>query len=83
MKKLLVFKAVWCGPCKAYAPILEDAKSELEALGVEVVFVDVDDNAELTKQHNIRGVPTSMIGNVRWSGSKSKEEVLQIVKDNI
>ena len=58
--KVIVFKATWCGPCKAYAPIIEEVATEL---AVDIEHVDVDANMELAKEHNIMGVPTTIIVN--------------------
>jgi len=38
MKSVKYFSAVWCGPCKAYKPIMEELKSE----GHNIQFVDID-----------------------------------------
>merc|ERR1712126_228346 len=56
--KLVVvdFFAVWCGPCKMIAPKLEAMDSEME----DVVFlkVDVDENDDLAREHEISAMPT-------------------------
>ena len=50
------FWAEWCGPCKALAPVLEQA---VAARGGTVVLakVDVDANQGLARDHGIRGIP--------------------------
>lgn len=75
MKKILKFKATWCGPCK----MLNNTLSNIELL-VPIEEVDVDENAQLTQQYKIRGVPTLIMidGDVelkRFTGVKSKEEL--------
>lgn len=55
--KILKFSASWCGPCKQLAFML----ASLGDLGVPVQEVDVDENAELTAQYEIRGVPTMVL----------------------
>ena len=54
------FWAVWCGPCRAIAPIIEEISGEY---GDNVVFgkLDVDNNPEVTTQYNIRIIPTILI----------------------
>ena len=37
MKQILYFSASWCGPCKAFKPLMESMQSELP-----VQFIDVD-----------------------------------------
>jgi len=50
------FSAVWCGPCKMLAPVLEDVS---EKLGDKVSFyaVDVDDSPELAMKYQVNSVP--------------------------
>ena len=60
-KDIYVFKATWCGPCKAYAPIVEEARNDLATHNAEVHFIDVDENQELAEQYGVRGVPTTVI----------------------
>jgi thioredoxin 1 len=51
--KIYKFQATWCNPCKMLSKTLENVGLN----GHELVEVDIDENAELTKQYNIRGVP--------------------------
>ena len=53
------FYATWCGPCKAFAPVFEQAISAFS----NIMFVKVDgDQAEgLRKRENIAGYPTIKI----------------------
>ena len=60
-KKVIVFKASWCGPCKAYAPILEKAKPAIESKGYQLEIVDIDDNNEMAQDYGVRGVPFTVI----------------------
>jgi putative thioredoxin len=50
------FWAAWCAPCRALAPVLEDA---VAARGGEVVLVkvDVDANPLLQRRYGVRGIP--------------------------
>ena len=57
---LVDFHAVWCGPCKAMAPALEQVASEMKAT-LKVAKVDVDQNPELTTKYRIQAMPTLMI----------------------
>jgi thioredoxin len=57
---LVDFSATWCGPCKAFAPVLEEfAASRAESL--KVVKIDVDQFNELAREVGIRSVPTIMV----------------------
>ena len=54
---LVDFWAQWCGPCKALAPILQDAQ-QARSDAVRIVKVDVDAEARLSSLHGVRSMPT-------------------------
>jgi thioredoxin 1 len=56
---LVDFWAEWCGPCRAFAPVFEQAASE----NPDVTFAKVDTEAEqqLAGALNIMSIPTLMI----------------------
>jgi thioredoxin 1 len=54
------FWAVWCGPCRAIAPIIEEISGEYGD-NVVVGKLDVDNNPEVATQYNIRSIPTILI----------------------
>ena len=51
------FWAVWCGPCRMVAPIVEQLASEY-AGQVTVGKLDVDHNPRTAAQYNVRSIPT-------------------------
>ena len=53
---LVDFSAVWCGPCRMMAPVLEEIS---EKLGDRVSFynVDVDEVPELAQEFRISSIP--------------------------
>ena len=57
---LVDFWAIWCGPCKAIAPLLDQAAVTYENK-VQVGKVDVDKNAALANQFGIRNIPTLLL----------------------
>ena len=57
---LVDFWAAWCGPCRAMAPIFEQAATELEP-EVRLVTVDSDAAPELLQRFAIQGIPTLLV----------------------
>lgn len=53
------FNAVWCGPCKMLAPVLEEISEEMT--DVEFFGLDVDENPVLSMTYGIHSVPTLML----------------------
>ena len=54
------FWAVWCGPCRMVAPIIEELSHEY-ADRVIVGKLDVDHNPEIATKYGIRSIPTILI----------------------
>ena len=80
---LIDFYADWCGPCKAYAPIVEAFATENE--DIKVVKVNVDDSEDLAIKYNAMSIPTTVViknGKVvnRAVGIISKSNLAEIVK---
>jgi thioredoxin 1 len=53
---LVDFWAVWCGPCKAIAPIVDDLATAY-AGKLKVAKVNVDQNSATPSRFGIRGIP--------------------------
>ncbi|WP_346855480.1 thioredoxin [uncultured Draconibacterium sp.] len=54
---MIDFWAVWCGPCRMIAPIVEEMSGEYEGKAV-IGKVDVDNNQEVAMKFGIRNIPT-------------------------
>lgn len=57
---LVDFSATWCGPCKAFSPVLESFAAE-QAGKLNVVKLDVDQFSDIAGEVGIRSVPTLMV----------------------
>lgn len=57
---LIDFWAVWCGPCKTIAPIVEELSVEY-ADRVKVGKLNVDDNQQTSIKFGVRSIPTLLI----------------------
>jgi len=80
---LIDFYADWCGPCKAYSPIVEAFAAENE--DIKVVKVNVDDSEDLAIKYKAMSIPTTIIiknGKEinRAVGIISKNNLAQMVK---
>ena len=78
MKTAKYFSATWCGPCKAFRPIMEELKRE----GYNIDIIDVDEQQTLAKAYNVKSLPTTIIesnGNelTRFVGAKSKAVIME------
>jgi thioredoxin 1 len=71
---LVDFWAVWCGPCKMIAPVVEEIASEYDGK-LKVGKVDVDNNPEIPQKYGIRSIPTLMV----FKGGHVVEQVIGAV----
>ena len=56
---LVDFSAVWCGPCKQIAPLIDQLADEYVGK-VKVTHLDIDESPGTASKYGIRGVPTLM-----------------------
>ena len=57
---LVDFWAVWCGPCKAVAPAVEELAKQYKGK-VKIAKMDVDEHQQVPQQYGIRSIPTLLL----------------------
>jgi thioredoxin 1 len=68
---LVDFWAVWCGPCKMIAPVVEEIAKEYNGK-LKVGKMDVDSNPDTSVKFGIRSIPTLMI----FKGGRVVEQIV-------
>ena len=76
-KRIIYVSADWCGPCKAFKPVLQKVTAEL---GIPVEYVNADTNFEIVEKYGIRSVPTTicLVDNTmvfKYSGAMSESQL--------
>lgn len=71
---LVDFWAVWCGPCKMIAPIVEELATEYEGKA-KIGKLDVDNNQESAIKYGVRSIPTLLI----FKGGKVLDTIIGAV----
>ena len=79
------FSAVWCGPCKMVAPVLEEVSEELA--DVNFFNIDVDKNMEIAREYNITNIPAILVlkkGEVVNSqiGFAPKDKLIEVINSS-
>jgi thioredoxin 1 len=75
---LVDFWAVWCGPCKAIAPIVDSVAAQY-AGKLKVAKVNVDQNSATPSRYGIRGIPALLL----FKGGKVTDQVVGFVPQDV
>ena len=78
MKTMKYFSAKWCGPCRAFGPIMQEVANEWHS----VQFIDIDKQTVIAEEYKVRAVPTIVVeenGIVidRIIGALTKQQILE------
>ena len=79
---LIDFYAIWCAPCKAQSPIIDEIAAERS--DITVGKIDVDEQGALAAMCRVSSIPTLVVvrnGEIvaRTVGLTSKEDVLAML----
>lgn len=74
---LVDFWAVWCGPCKMIAPIVEELATEFDGKA-KIGKLDVDENQQIAIKYGVRSIPTLLI----FKGGELKDTIIGAVPKN-
>ena len=80
------FSAVWCGPCRALAPVMNEIKGQFSNVTFE--DYDVDEAYDAATQYGIRSVPTVIIVKdgkevERFTGASSKMAYVNAINESL
>lgn len=81
------FSAVWCGPCKMLAPVLEEVSEEMSDC-LSFYNMDVDDNPNIAEKFGITSIPALVVvkkGEVASMqvGFQPKDGIVSFIKSQL
>ncbi len=71
---LVDFWAVWCGPCKAIGPVVDELAKEYKGK-LKVAKLDIDHHQQVPQKYGIRSIPTLLL----FKGGKVVDTIIGAV----
>jgi thioredoxin 1 len=86
MVKVKKFSAVWCGPCRALTPVMNEIKGNYS--NVKFEEYDIDEYSDITEEYGVRSVPTVIIVKdgielQRFTGLSSKMAYVNAINEAV
>ena len=83
---LVDFWAVWCGPCRVIAPVVEELAAEYNGK-VKVCKLDIDNNPQSAIKFGVRSIPTLLLfknGEIKETiiGAVPKQQLIQRLQNH-
>jgi thioredoxin 1 len=80
------FSAVWCGPCRALTPVMNEIKGNFS--NVKFEEYDIDEYSDITEEYGVRSVPTVIIVKdgielQRFTGLSSKMAYVNAINEAV
>lgn len=80
------FYGVWCGPCRALTPVMNEIKGNYS--NVKFEEYDIDEYSDITEEYGVRSVPTVIIVKdgielQRFTGLSSKMAYVNAINEAV
>lgn len=75
---LVDFWAVWCGPCRMIAPVVEELATEYDGK-VRFAKLNVDENPVIAQQYQVRAIPTLLL----FKGGRIVDQIVGAVPKRV
>lgn len=84
---LVDFWAVWCGPCRVIAPVVEELAAEYNGKA-KIGKIDIDNNPQTAIKFGVRSIPTLLLfknGEVKETivGAVPKQQIIQRLQNHL